>query len=128
MTKKKKRWLGILTFLPILCVIIYIIFFAFYMFSFVEVLDAQAGDPDVADPSKFFVFFGVMFFMILVSIITTIGLMSYYIVHANANPKLDSNQKLIWILVLVLVLAAGIGNIVYYFVEIFPKDKSQVPN
>lgn len=124
MTKQKKLWLGIFTFLPILCVIIYIICFAFYMFSFVEVLDAQAGDPNVADPSKFFVFFGLMFFMIIVSIVATIGLMIYYIVHANANPKLDSNQKLIWILV--LVLAGGIGNIVYYFVEILSKEKTTI--
>lgn len=122
MTRRKKIWLGILTFLPLLFVIIYIICFAVYMFSFVNVLEAQAGDPEVADPTIFFGMFGIMFFMIFLSIISTIALLIYYIIHANGNPKFDSNQKLIWILI--LVLASGIGNIIYYFVEILPKEKT----
>lgn len=124
MTKQKKLFLGILTFLPLLCVVIYIICLSLYMFSFVKVLDAQAGDPNVADPSPFLAFFGIMFIMIFLAIVLSIGLLIYYIVHANNNPKFDSNQKLMWILV--LVFASGIGNMVYYFVAILPEEKPSI--
>tara|TARA_A100000171_G_scaffold53100_1_gene76842 strand:+ start:2156 stop:2539 length:384 start_codon:yes stop_codon:yes gene_type:complete len=125
MTKSKKIWLGILTFLPIAFIIIYIICFALYMMTCVDVLDSEMGDSNVTDPSPFFAFFGIMFVMMFFTIISAIGLMIYYIIHANNNPKFDSNQKLLWILV--QVFAGGIGNIVYYFVEILPKDTPHLP-
>ncbi|NQY07428.1 MAG: PLDc N-terminal domain-containing protein, partial [Flavobacteriaceae bacterium] len=48
----------------------------------------------------------------------SVGLLVYYIIHAVKNQKFDSNQRLMWILI--LVLAGMIGNIIYYFVEILP--------
>ncbi|MAM29003.1 MAG: hypothetical protein CMC13_08265 [Flavobacteriaceae bacterium] len=124
MTRSKKIWLGVLTFLPIVCAIIYIICFALYFISFASIIEHEASDASINNPGFLVGSFGLMFLMILIAVISSIGLMIYYIIHANSNPNFDSNQKLIWILV--LVLAGGIGNIVYYFVEILPKKQNDV--
>tara|TARA_R110002072_G_scaffold125944_2_gene262328 strand:+ start:3883 stop:4275 length:393 start_codon:yes stop_codon:yes gene_type:complete len=124
MTRSKKIWLGVLTFLPIVCAIIYIICFALYFITFASIIEHEASDTSINNPGFLVGSFGLMFLMILIAVISSIGLMIYYIIHANSNPNFDSNQKLIWILV--LVLAGGIGTIVYYFIEILPEKKNDV--
>ncbi len=72
-------------------------------------------------------FFGnivLLVLLIFAAIIFGVGMMIYYIIHANKNPKFDSNQKLLWILI--LVLTSSIGNIIYYFVEIIPEKKNEI--
>lgn len=48
----------------------------------------------------------------------------YFIIHAAKNPNYDlpenQNQRLIWILILVLV--SGLGNLIYWIVEIKSKN------
>lgn len=122
MTRSKKIWLGIFTFLPVLGMIVYIIFFALYFFSFTTMIDHNAGSGGEPNPAMMIGSFGIMFIAIMLSVISGLVMMIYYIIHANSNPNFDSNQKLIWILI--LVLANGIGNVIYYFVEILPANKT----
>lgn len=116
MSKNKKIVLGIFTFLPVLCILAYVVFFLKFFFS---ALGTPANDPFIEE--HFFENFILLFILIIVGIISGFALMIYYIIHANSNPKFDSNQKLMWILI--LVLSSFLGNIIYYFVEIIPQKQ-----
>ena len=85
-------------------------------------IDHNAGSGGEPNPAMMIGSFGIMFIAIMLSVISGLVMMIYYIIHANSNPNFDSNQKLIWILI--LVLANGIGNVIYYFVEILPANKT----
>lgn len=114
MSFRTKVILGILTFLPILFVLAYV--FVFFMF-FIGSMSSPQFEP-FANDDYFISNFILLFILLLCAIICGFGLMVYYIIHANKNPHFDSNQKLIWILI--LVFTSFIGNIIYYFVEIIP--------
>ena len=93
MTRSKKIWLGVLTFLPIVCAIIYIICFALYFISFASIIEHEASDTSINNPGFLVGSFGLMFLMILIAVISRIGLMIYYIIHANSDPNFGSNQN-----------------------------------
>jgi hypothetical protein len=117
MTKTKKILLGIFTFLPVLFVMAYVfIFFKFFFSS----MSSPQFDP-YFNEEYFFGNLVLLILLIFAAIILGVGMMIYYIIHANKNPKFDSNQKLLWILI--LVLTSFIGNIIYYFVEIIPEKQ-----
>jgi hypothetical protein len=117
MTRNKKILLGIFTFLPALFVLAYVFIFIKFFFSS---MGTPQFDPYVNE-EYFFGNLVLLVLLIFAAIALGIGMMIYYIIHANKNPKFDSNQKLIWILI--LVLTTLIGNIVYYFVEIIPEKQ-----
>jgi len=74
-------------------------------------------------PKSYLVSMLLMFMLIVVTIIATIGIMIYYILHANKHfNTTNDNQKLIWILV--LILAGGVGNLVYFLAVIMPLKPS----
>ena len=118
MTKRKKFWLGFLTFLPLGTMGLYFLCFFYVWFQmFTGSGDLfQQGEPP---PTAFYAGFAFLFLLILITVIVSIGLLIYYILHANKHFNTpNDNQKLIWILV--LVLAGGIGNIAYFFAVILP--------
>lgn len=118
MSKTKKIWLGIFTFLPIIGFIFYILFFVLVFFN----ASQHAGSSDEFE-TTFFAGFGLAIVSLIISILSGLGIMIYYIVHAIQNKEFDSNKQLMWILI--LILASGIGNIIYYIVVIYP-DKTAV--
>lgn len=117
MTKSKKIVLGVFTFLPLLCIIAYVLFFLKFFFSSISL---PGNDPFI-DDQYFLNNFFILIILVLVGAISGFVLMIYYIIQANSNPKFDSNQKLMWILI--LVLSSFLGNIIYYFVEIIPQKQ-----
>jgi len=117
MTKTKKILLGIFTFLPVLFVMAYVLIFFKFFFSS---MSSPQFDP-YFNEEYFFGNLVLLILLIFAAIILGVGMMIYYIIHANKNPKFDSNQKLLWILI--LVLTSFIGNIIYYFVEIIPEKQ-----
>lgn len=117
MTKNKKIVLGIFTFLPLLFVFVYVFIFINFFFS-------SISSPQFYPYVNEDYFFGnlvLLIFLIFAAIIFGVGMMIYFIIHANKNPKFESNQKLIWILI--LVLSSFLGNIIYYLVEIIPQKQ-----
>ncbi len=117
MTKSGKIWLGVLTFLPVLFMILYILLFLgtlFYSFSEMEgTYDNGAGSLVSG------IWIAVL--CLFLGVLLNIGLLVYYILHAYKNEKFDNTLKLIWILV--FLFGNGIGTIVYYFVEIVPSGR-----
>ncbi len=116
MKKSTKIWLGILTFLPILFVLIYFIGFITILVTQIPELERNTGEFPAVFLSSFF---GILLLLFL-ALMLHLGVMIYYIIHANGNPKNDSTKKIMWILLLIFV--GIIGNIVYYFLEIYPLD------
>ena len=121
MSKSKKIWLGVFTFLPLIFLIIYVVVFFSFFLNGVDSTYPQEG----TSPNFFAGSYVLLFVIIVLMAIVSLGLLIYYIVHANSNPKFDSNQKLIWILI--LLFASGVGSMIYYFMEIVPlKDPKEV--
>jgi hypothetical protein len=121
MTKNKKIWIGILTFLPIAFLLLY---FLNLIILFTGIFSsARVGEE--LDPSMMFGNFAVMFFLIFVAVVVSIGLMIFYIMQITNNKKFDSNQRLMWILI--IVFAGLIGFIVYWYMYIW-KDEDKTLN
>ena len=117
MTKSQKIWLGILTFLPFVLVILYVlVLFGTLFFSF-SYMEQNHDEPE----HLFLGGIGVMIVSLILAILLNIGLLIYYIIHAYNNKKFDSTLKLIWILV--FLFGSGVGPIIYYFVEILPNER-----
>ncbi len=69
---------------------------------------------------------GVGFFMVIVFTVVLLSLASlvFYIVHAANNPNLrENNLLLIWILL--FIFASGVGQLIYWIIEIL--NKQEVP-
>lgn len=78
----------------------------------------------MADPGAFMVQFMGMFALLFLISILTLGLLIYFIVHINNNKKLDNNEKLIWILVIIFV--GMIGKPVYWYMKIWKDEEEKV--
>ena len=117
MTNTRKIWLGILTFLPIVFLIAYLVFFFIFFIGMFEDIQRLENNPNVFT-SEFMANFAIMFVLIIIASFMSLGLLIYYIIHANNNAKNDNNKKLMW--TLVLIFTSSIGSIVYYFAEILP--------
>ena len=121
MSRSGKLFLGILTLLPFVLFAIYIAFFITLFFDFFQ-------QPLVADDPAFV--FGNMYPVFAVGILmvlTSFGLLIYYIIHVVNNKQIDSNERLIWILV--FLFAGMIGFPIYWFLRIWKApDTSQSHN
>ena len=119
MKKSTKVLLGILTFLPMFLMLAYII----YIFTSFIPTAIRLENSHQEVPIELFKSITVMILFIIIAVCIQLGIMIYYIVHASNNPKNETNTKIMWIVLLVLV--GTISSIVYYFLEILPsKDNS----
>ena len=122
---QNKFWQGFFALAPI--VMLFVVLFAYFMFLFFVFnnIDTLENSEDysasliLGNLSIFLVF---IFFMVLISL----GSLVYYIVHAANNPNLrENNMLLIWILL--FVFANGIGQLIYWIIEIVNKrSKEQI--
>lgn len=124
LSKSQKIGIGIITFMPILFFIGYIVsFFFIFMGAFNDISTHSSTTNHQEMPESFMTGFGIaMTFMLLILISGLVSLI-IHLIHISKNQKLkeQNNGQLIWILV--IVLANGIGGIVYYFMEILPEPK-----
>lgn len=121
LTKNQKILLGILHFLPLIGIISYF----FFLFSFIlgnfENLEAHAGQ---APPSEFFQGFFAAIIIIILTMLISIGVKIFDIIHLTKSNKGDkSNKILMWVLLFIFV--GIIAEIVYYFLEILPEKKEE---
>lgn len=103
----------------ILCFVSYFAFF-FSMFMNMEQLENQ-NEP----PMEIFLGMGVFFILFFVAMILSLFSLIYFVLHAAKNPNLvEGNMRIVWILIIVLI--SGIGNVVYWFVEIKSKNPKPI--
>jgi hypothetical protein len=120
MTRNKKIWLGVLTFLPVAFLVLYFIAFALMFVGVFSTMES-GGEPN---PTFFIGNFVILFLLIMIAAVLSIGLMIYYIMHITNNSKFDSNQRLMWILI--MVFGGMIGFCVYWYLYIWKEDNGQL--
>ena len=123
LSKAQKIGIGILTFMPILCFIGYIV--SFFAIVFGSIGTASGFESD-GPPDNFFIGFGLAMVFMLLMIVFGLASLIIHVIHVTKNQKLkeQNNGQLIWILV--IILANGIGGIIYYFMEILPEPKESL--
>ncbi len=119
MTKSKKLWLGILTFLPVIFIGIFLFLFITLFLSKIYNYENSPGEQQV----DFYKSMIISFIFIVLAVIVKLGLLIYYIIHVSDNKNNDNTKKIMWILILVFI--GTIGSIIYYFTEIYPLSTMQ---
>lgn len=126
MTKSGKLLLGILTFVPLVCLIAYIgycVYFFFEIFEFEHATSSRLLENGTFESRPEHIIsqnLGVLFGLIISILLSSLGLLIYYIIHIMKNPKFRTNniQQLVW--ALIVLFGGFIGGIVYFFMEIYP--------
>ena len=122
MSKNKKIFIGILTVLPLVFLVLYFITFISMFVGISSTI--STGDADGLP--TFIGSFVTAFLMIILTIIISFSMLIYYIIHIVNNKQFDSNQRLVWILV--TVFAGIIGSCIYWYLHIWKlKDKNEIP-
>jgi len=119
MTKSKKVWLGILTFLPVVFIGIFLFLFITLFLSNIYNFENNSDIQQL----EFYRSMAIAFVFIMLAAIIRLGLLIYYLIHLSDNKSNDNTKKIMWILILVFV--GTIGSVIYYFMEIYPLKTNQ---
>lgn len=114
MTKSKKIWLGILSILP------GFIFAAYGVFIFATVFGTliyQEANPGNEPPMAMFIMMPVAVLIFFVGFALTTAVTIYHCIHISKDETMSSNDKLMWILIVVIL--NWIGDIVYWYMKIW---------
>jgi len=114
MSKNGKIFLGIVSFLPIVLVIVYMISF-FSLFT--SVFHESELQHDNRPPEFMMGNVGMLMALVPLLIVSSLGLFIYYFVHIINNTRLDVIGRLVWIFVIVATNAIGFP--VYWYKEIW---------
>ncbi len=126
LSKSQKIGIGIITFMPILFFIGYLItFFSIFLGTFNEIANSTSSTHQEI-PVNFMTGFGTALVFMALILLSGLASLIIHIIHVTKNQKLknQNNGQLIWILV--IILANGIGGIVYYFMEVLPEPKEAI--
>ena len=110
MSKAGKITLGILTFLPYLLLGIYFITMTFVLKDSTPVQYGRIPFPLMTNVVW-------MLFILLLAGLLSFGLLMYYIVHAINNPELGSQEKISWVLFMVII--SGVTCPLYWYSRIW---------
>ncbi|NJB72101.1 preprotein translocase subunit Sss1 [Saonia flava] len=115
-----KFWQGFFALAPFISLFFILIGYFFFMYSiFNNLPELEEGSHP---PMEFWRGFGIFFIMIFAMIFLSLGSLIFYIVHAVQNPNLkENNMVLVWVLLFIFV--GGIGQLIYWIVEIINKRK-----
>ncbi|MFT4879338.1 MAG: hypothetical protein ACI80P_001356 [Flavobacteriales bacterium] len=119
MTRTAKMFLGVITLLPYVLLVLYILSF------FKGIIDISSQAPaDANSPAVFLLSMGLSAVTLLLLILLSIGLFIFYLVHTLNNPRLDKNQKIIW--GILLVTSSHLGNLIYWFFQIWREEDDRL--
>jgi uncharacterized membrane protein len=114
MSRSTKLILGFISFLPIILGIVIVVMIINMIPSFIE------WDRFEPDPYEVFGVFGPVFMVGFFAGILSVALLIFFIMHLVRNKKMDSTERIIW--VLVFLLAGGIGYPIYWYMRIWKDD------
>lgn len=115
-----KFWQAFFALAPILIGILSIgfwMYFVVHLITNIEAAEATGGEVEAS-----MILGNIAWFVTIIMLIILISLSSmvFYIVHAVQNPNLKGNSLLVvWILLFIFV--SGIGQLIYWLVEIVGK-------
>ena len=116
---QNRFWQAFFALAPMLCVFIAL---AGYFIFIMSMLSQHADLEFSAETNSMAFISGIGIFLVLIFLAVGLSLASlvFYIVHAVRNPNLQQNNLLlIWILL--FVFANGIGQLIYWIIEILNK-------
>ena len=113
MSRSRKIFLGILTVLPFVFLVVYLVIF---LNSFFEMIWYHRGNQE-----DFFFHMIPAFIFLALLILFKIGLLIYYIMQAVNNKRIDSTERIVWILV--FIFAGLIGYPIYWYMRIWKEDE-----
>ncbi|SFR31278.1 hypothetical protein SAMN04490243_0105 [Robiginitalea myxolifaciens] len=116
-----KFWQGFFALGPIVGFILFFIGYFLAILTFVGNIQEieNSGEP----PMAIFGGIGIILIAALLLALVSLGSLVFYIVHATQNPNLKQNNLLlVWILL--FIFASGIGQLIYWIVEILGKKNS----
>jgi hypothetical protein len=117
---QSKFWQAFFALSPLISMLLLLVGYGIFLFSILSNLP-QGGEPD---PSAIFGSLGIFLTIILIMILISLGSLVFYIVHAANNPNLrENNLLLVWILL--FIFASGIGQLIYWIVEILSKPTGE---
>ena len=117
-----KFWQAFFALAPIFLFVFLFIGYFIFIFSIVTQIPELENSNDLASASLIFGNLIWFFVVIMLVVFISLGSLIFYIVHAVQNPNLKENNLLIvWILLFVFV--NGIGQMIYWLVEIVSKRK-----
>ena len=111
MSRSTKSFVGILSFLPIVCLVVF--FFMFFR-MIPEFMRWEGSDPD---PYEVFDTFMPVFLTAIFMSILSIGLLIFFIMHLVRTKNIDTTERIVW--VLVLLFAGIIGYPIYWYMRIW---------
>jgi len=111
MSRSSKIFTGLLSFLPLILIGV-LIFQVFALFP-------QFFEWDKHEPEAYTVFATITPLLItgILTGVLSLGLLVFFIIHMINNKKLDSTERLVWILV--FLFAGVIGYPVYWYLRIW---------
>jgi len=117
LSKRQKILLGVATGWPI----VYIFIFVLLIFGMIAMSNPGSGGGRELDPllgGGMLVLFAVHFFTIFLSLALTV----FYIVHAVKHQRLDSNMRVVWIIL--FFFGGMITEPIYWYLEVW-KEKGE---
>ena len=121
---QNKFWQGFFAIAPIAMLFLGLIAYFIFLFSILSHVDDFSNQN--RDVSAGFILGNISVFVIfiLLAVVLSLGSLVFYIVHAANNPNLrENNMLLIWILL--FIFANGIGQLIYWIIEIINKREHQ---
>ena len=121
---QNKFWQGFFAIAPIAMLFLGLIAYFIFLFSILSHVDDFSNQN--RDVSAGFILGNISVFVIfiLLALVLSPGSLVFYIVHAANNPNLrENNMLLIWILL--FIFANGIGQLIYWIIEIINKREHQ---
>lgn len=114
---------AILATIPLAIFILAMLSYLVIFFSLFGTIDSQLGHEGASKSMLVSLLGNLVIFIFLVFLGFFVGVISfiYYVVHAVKNPNLiDSDDRLLWILA--IILGNGIGVFLYWIYQIKKKD------
>lgn len=118
MSKTKKIWLGILSFLPLLVTTIFIILI--FLFYFKIIFGAIDGSLAYSDGSEFIYFIIVMVVFGMLLNITVYTALIIYTICIVKNKRISDTAKILYLIGMYFLYT--ITPIIYFFIEILGKN------
>lgn len=118
MTKHAKIMLGLMTFIPMVLSVLLLL----------AMIDGwfMPDDLNVGEHSEIYVLLplGLSLLLLTVTVVLGLGVTVYYLVHSINNRKIDSTQRLVW--VLVILMSGLFGCALYWLFLIWREEAPEV--
>ena len=114
MSRSSKLFIGILSFLPI---ILLVVLFVMIISMFPTFVEWDRYDPA---PQEVFSLFGPIFIIGFGMGLLSIGLLIFFIMHLIRHKAMDSTERIIWILV--FLFAGIIGYPIYWYMRVWKNE------